>query len=183
MDSLRGRLLVATPAIGTGVFLRSVVYLLDHDGDGALGVIVNRPLGAPVAELLPAWGEMVNVPSCLFEGGPVAMDSALAVGVLPDGSAPVEGWRPMIGRVGLIDLEAPPPQPAELAGMRVFAGYAGWSAGQLEAEVEEGSWLVVEALESDLLSPRPDTLWRDVLRRQRDDLRLWASLPEDPTLN
>lgn len=183
MDSHRGQLLLATPAIGAGVFVRSVVFVLDHDADGALGVIVNRPLGAAVADVLPGWGEVVNDPTCLFEGGPVAMDSALAVGVLPAGSAPVFGWRPMIGRVGLIDLEVPPPERSALAGLRVFAGYAGWAAGQLEAELDEGSWLVVDALDSDLLSPRPDTLWHDVLRRQDSDLRLWATFPDDPVMN
>jgi putative transcriptional regulator len=183
MESLSGRLLVATPAIAAGVFERSVVYVLDHDEDGALGVIVNRPLGASVAEFLPGWGELVNDPTCLFEGGPVATDSALAIGVVPRGSAPLVGWRPMNGRVGLLDLEVPPPEGAELTGMRVFAGYAGWTSGQLEAEVEEGSWLVVEALDSDLFGPRPDRLWRDVLRRQRDDRQLWATFPQDPAMN
>lgn len=180
---MRGRLLVATPAIVSGLFARSVVLLLDHDADGALGVIVNRPLSAPVDEVLPPWGEVVHAPPFLFEGGPVATDSALAVGVLRDGFAPIVGWQPMIGRFGLVDLEQPPPSGDELTGVRVFAGYAGWGAGQLEDELAEGSWLVVDADVSDLLTSHPDTLWREVLRRQDGDLRMWASFPDDPTLN
>lgn len=183
MESLRGRLLVATPAINTGLFARSVVFLLDHDADGALGVIINRPLPAAVDEVLPPWGEVVKAPTCLFEGGPVAADSALAVGVMGAGPVPVIGWRPMIGRFGLVDLEMPPPSAEDLAGVRVFAGYAGWSAGQLEEELAEGSWLVTDADESDVLTSQPDKLWRDVLRRQEDDLRMWATFPPDPTLN
>ncbi len=187
MDSLRGRLLVATPALADGPFLRSVVYLLDHDEDGALGVVVNHPLDADVDDVLPSWGAWVAAPDCLFEGGPVATDSALAVGVLhehvdPAGRAP-HGWRAMAGRVGLVDLDGPLPQAGDFLGVRVFAGYAGWGADQLEAELEEGSWVVVDAEDADLLSSRPETLWRDVLRRQDDDVRLWATYPPDPTLN
>ncbi|MGJ9413390.1 YqgE/AlgH family protein [Aeromicrobium sp. CF4.19] len=183
MESLRGRLLVATPAIASGPFLRSVVYLLDHDEDGALGVVVNHPLDAGVEDVLPDWGAHVNAPVCLFGGGPVAMDSALAVGVLATSRPPLDGWRPMGGRVGLVDLEGPLPGVGQLLGLRVFAGYAGWSSDQLEAEVAEGSWLVVQAEDADLISPQPEQLWREVLRRQDDDLRFWTTFPADPGAN
>lgn len=181
MDTLRGRLLVATPAIESGPFLRSVVFLLDHDVDGALGVIVNRPLDSEVDDVLPDWAGLVNAPVCLFDGGPVAMDSALALGVIAD-VAP-RGWRQMSGRVGLVDLEGPLPGEGEFTGLRVFAGYAGWGADQLEAELEEGAWLVVDALDADLISPQPETLWREVLRRQDNDVRFWTTFPDDPSAN
>lgn len=186
METVRGRLLVATAAIESGPFLRSVVFMLDHDEDGALGVIVNRPLESDVDDVLPGWVDVVNAPMCLFEGGPVAMDSALALGVLADPEpewGPPVGWRRMAGRVGLVDLEGPPPAAEELTGLRVFAGYAGWSAGQLEAELAEGAWMVVDAREGDLLSPSPETLWREVLRRQADDVRFWSTFPDDPHVN
>ncbi|GAA1738054.1 YqgE/AlgH family protein [Aeromicrobium alkaliterrae] len=186
MDAWRGRLLVATPAIGGGVFARSVVILLDHDADGALGVIVNRPLESEVHRLLPDWTSSVTSPTLLFQGGPVAVDSALAVGVLADpapADGPPVGWRPMAGRIGLVDLDGPPPAPQVLAGLRVFAGYAGWGPGQLEGEVAEGSWLVLEAEPGDLISRHPDSLWHDVVRRQPGDLRFWATLPDDPSEN
>lgn len=187
MDTLRGRLLVATPAIESGPFLRSVVFVLDHDGDGTLGVIVNRPLDSDVDDVLPDWAGFVNAPVCLFDGGPVAMDSALALGVIarpqdPHGAPPL-GWRQMSGRVGLVDLEGPLPGNGEFAGLRVFAGYAGWGPGQLESEVGEGAWLVVEAFDADLISPQPETLWREVLRRQDDEVRFWTTYPDDPTAN
>ena len=185
MDSLAGRLLVATPAIASGVFERSVVLLLDHDEAGALGVILNHPLDADVDDVLPQWGGAVNAPDCLFGGGPVATDSALAVGVRAVGPHPtaLPGWRPMTGRIGLLDLDGPLPAEGELTGLRVFAGYAGWGAGQLEGELEEGSWLVVDARTDDVLSPVPEHLWREVLRRQDDDVRLWATFPADPSVN
>jgi putative transcriptional regulator len=89
----------------------------------------------------------------------------------------------MAGKVGLVDLEGPLPGNGEFAGLRVFAGYAGWGAGQLEDELLEGSWVVVDAEESDLSSPTPETLWREVLRRQPDDVRFWATFPPDPSTN
>lgn len=182
MYTLRGRLLVATPAIDIGPFRRSVVLVLDHDRDGALGVIINRPLESEVGEVLPGWADVVNAPECLFDGGPVAMDSALAIGILK-GEAPPMGWRRMCGQVGLVDLEGPVTVSAELSGIRVFAGYAGWSPGQLEEEVSEGSWIAVESSDLDLTSPQPEALWGEVLRRQDGDLRFWATFPEDPSTN
>jgi putative transcriptional regulator len=182
MEALGGRLLVATPLIGAGPFQRSVVFLLDHDHDGALGVIVNRPLESDVDDVLPGWADVVNAPVCLFDGGPVGMDSALALGLAADG-APPAGWRQMAGRVGLVDLEGPVPDGSELAGLRVFAGYAGWGPGQLEDEVAEGAWLVADARDDDLISPRPETLWREVLRRQDGDVRFWTTFPDDPSIN
>src|SRR5690606_33520710 len=117
--------------------------------------------------------EVANAPGCLFEGGPVGTDSALAVGVVQDMSARPIGWRQMAGRVGLVDLDGPLPAGGELLGLRVFAGYAGWSPDQLEAEIEEGAWIVVPAQEGDLISPVPEGLWSDVLRRQRGEVRFW----------
>ena len=185
MDTLRGRLLVATSAIESGPFLRSVVFVLDHGAEGALGVVVNHPLQADVDDVLPDWADRVDAPVCLFAGGPVEEDAALAVGLLPAGDRTIVplGWRQMAGRVGLVDLDRPPPPAGELAGLRVFAGYAGWSAGQVEAELEEGAWLVVDARDGDLVSPQPELLWHEVMRRQQGDLRFWSTFPDDPTIN
>jgi len=183
MDTLRGRLLVATPSIDGGPFWRSVVYLLDHGEDGSLGVILNRPLNALVADVLPPWGGIVSEPTHLFDGGPVGSDAALAVGVVRDGLVPASGWHQMSERVGLVDLDGPVPTSGEFSAIRVFAGYAGWDAGQLDGEIEEGSWLVVDAVESDLGSAEPTMLWRDVLRRQSGDIRMLATFPADADLN
>lgn len=182
---LAGQLLVATPALVDGHFRRSVVLILDHDDDGALGVILNRRTKIEVDEVLPGWSTSVSAPGGVYEGGPVATDSALAVGLLATEPAdePI-GWRRMFGRVGLIDLDAPATLfDQALAGMRIYAGYAGWGEGQLEAEIEEGSWLVLEATEGDLLHASPQNLWRDVLRRQDNDLRMLSTYPDDPAMN
>ena len=182
---LAGQILVATPALVDGHFRRSVVLILDHDDDGALGVILNRRTDIDVDEVLPGWSSTVTAPGGVYEGGPVATDSALAVGLLavdPD-DEPL-GWRRMFGRVGLIDLDAPSTVvQGALAGMRIYAGYAGWGEGQLESEIEEGSWFVFAATEADIVHANPATLWRDVLRRQDSEVRLLSTYPDDPSMN
>lgn len=174
---------MATPAIVDGPFRRSVVLLLDHDKHGALGIILNHPLDSDIDELLPEWGPFTDAPGRLFHGGPVEMDSAIAVGVLRGNDEPV-GWQRMVGRIGLVDLDVPVTLVSKaLAGLRVYAGYAGWSAGQLEDEIAEGSWIVVPARDDDLKSAVPTRLWRRVLSRQLGDARLLANFPDDPSLN
>ena len=188
-----GRLLVATPTLEDPNFRRSVVLILDHDeGDSTLGVVLNRPTEVEVGQVLDGWAEVVTRPAVLFQGGPVALDSALAVGRLPvaaKSTAGPPGWRalngaPDGGRVGLVDLDAPPTLLAgDLLQLRVFAGYSGWGAGQLRSEVEEGAWFIVAAEPGDAFTDTPDRLWQQVLRRQRNDLALVATFPDDPTLN
>lgn len=183
--SYTGMLLVAAPSMADPNFRRCVVLILDHDHTGTLGVILNRRLDVPVREVLPDWTGDVSDPPTLFGGGPVAADSALAVGVL-DASAPDTplGWRMMHGRVGLVDLDTPAEVvTGALRGMRVFAGYAGWSPGQLEAELQQGGWLVLHALDDDVLTPDPERLWSRVLRRQPGNLRLLSTCPTDPGMN
>jgi putative transcriptional regulator len=158
-----GRLLVASPTLLDPNFARTVVLLLDHDDEGTLGVD----------------------PPVLFDGGPVSGDSALAVACVPeaDGEDPV-GFRRLFGPTGMVDLDTPLEVLAPaMTRMRIFAGYAGWGGGQLEAELEEGSWYVVAAETADIFAESPGDLWRDVLRRQRGPLAWVATMPPDPTHN
>ncbi|MGH3471625.1 MAG: YqgE/AlgH family protein [Nocardioidaceae bacterium] len=178
-----GQLLLATPKLLDPNFLRGVVLVLDDDEDGALGVVLNRPSTLPLAAVLPSWSEAAAEPPMLFTGGPVSPDSAIAVG-LRYGQGQVVGFRPLTGPFGLIDLDAEPDELVRgLAGLRVFSGYAGWGHDQLEDEIAEGSWYVVESMPDDLLHPQPDGLWRSVLRRQPGELAYVATYPDDPNLN
>jgi putative transcriptional regulator len=183
--SYAGRLLVASPMLRDPNFARTVVLILDHDHTGTLGVVLNRPLEVEVRDVLPDWTGDVSEPSSLFGGGPVATDSALAIGVLTSTSDETPlGWRAMYGRVGLVDLDTPVEVLAgALTGLRIFAGYAGWSPGQLDDEIAEGSWLVVDGADDDLTTESPIDLWAQVLRRQPGNVRLLATCPEDPTQN
>lgn len=184
-----GRLLVATPALGDPNFARAVVLLLDHDEEGSLGVVLNHPTPVEVGDVLPTWQGYTEVPGVVFRGGPVALDSALGLGqVAADGSDPEAeepmGWRRVTGPLGLVDLDAPPELlVAEMAGVRIFAGYAGWGAGQLEEEVGEGAWFVVDQMPGDIFSAEPESLWRRVLRRQPGELAFLSTFPADPTHN
>jgi putative transcriptional regulator len=181
--SYAGQLLLATPRLFDPNFARTVVLMLDHDEDGALGVVLNRPSELPLVAVLPAWAEAATEPAQLFSGGPVQPESAVAVGVRAT-TGEVEGFRPLTGEFGLIDLDADAgPLRSALKGVRVFAGYAGWGYDQLQEEIREGSWFVVPASPADLLHPQPDTLWRSVLRRQPGELAFVATFPDDPMQN
>ncbi|RCG30867.1 YqgE/AlgH family protein [Sphaerisporangium album] len=185
-----GGLLVATPLLDDPNFRRGVVLILEHDEDGGtLGVMLNRPSEVTVNQVLPSWDPLVSGPPVLFEGGPVQTDSALALASVPSGQEPL-GWRRLhagssaVSKLGTVDLDAPPEILAgEITQMRIFAGYAGWTAGQLEAEIREGSWYVVEAEPGDTFDSRPADLWRAVLRRQPGELAFVATCPDDPKLN
>jgi putative transcriptional regulator len=189
---LTGRLLVATPLLTDPNFARSVVLVLDHDEDGTLGVVVNRPTQVDVTAVLPPWSELTSTPQVVFQGGPVALDSALGLAAVNatngpsdgDGEEEPLGWRRVHERIGLVDLDAPPEiLAAELSAMRIFAGYAGWGPGQLEDEIAEGAWYVVDAEPADPFSESPDGLWQRVLRRQTGELAFVATFPEDPSMN
>lgn len=177
-------LLVATPALVDPNFADTVVLLLDVDENGALGVVLNRPSGVPVADVLADWRDVVAEPEVLFHGGPVSTEGALAVALLrTEDDVPV-GFREVSGQLGLVDLDTPVELiDGSLEGLRIFAGYAGWGAAQLADEIEEGSWYVVPALAPDVFRLDPSELWRDVLRRQPGELAWHSTRPVDPDLN
>ena len=179
-----GTLLVATPQLLDPNFADSVVLILDTDDDGALGIVLNRPSAVAVADVLPGWRDTVSDPDVVFHGGPVSPEGALAVGLLRDPEVPPDGFRPVSGPLGIVDLDATSDDvPLRLEAMRIFAGYAGWGAGQLEGEVSEGSWYVVSSESGDPFRLDPSDLWRDVLRRQPGQLAWHTTRPLDPELN
>lgn len=183
MEPLPGSLLVAAPTMSDPNFARTIVLLLDAGHDGALGVVLNRPTDLEVAAVLAPWAAVVSGPDVLFQGGPVETDSALAVANVSGEEEPV-GWRRVFASTGLVDLDVPVEllSPA-VSGLRIFAGYSGWSAGQLENEIAEGAWYVVPAEASDAFRADPGALWAAVLRRQGGQLAMLATMPDEPSLN
>jgi putative transcriptional regulator len=181
LEPLGGRLLVATPLLGDPHFSRTVVYLLEHDGGGTVGVILNRPSHTPVGQVLPSWQDAVSGPGVVFNGGPVQPDGALCLGQLA-GDGP--GVRPVVDGVGTVDLDGDVTVITGLTRrLRVFAGHAGWAPDQLDAEIAEGAWWVVPGTPGDLFSGDPRPLWTRVLRRQPPPLNLLSTYPSDPLLN
>lgn len=181
---LTGRLLVATPALREGVFERAVLLVLHHDDEGAQAVVLNKPVQAAVDTVLDDWQEHVTEPAVLFQGGPVALDSALGVITVPGLDQEVPGVRRLFGAVGVVDLDADPaPMAAAASGLRIYAGYAGWDAGQLELEVHQGAWYVVDREPADVHTTDPGSLWHRVLRRQPGRLALVAWFPDDEDYN
>ena len=191
-----GMLLLALPELTDPSFAGSVVYLLECDAEaGSAGVVVNVATRTPVAHVLPTWQDAMSEPEVVFRGGPVQSDGALCLARLaltesveiPDGVRAVrrsdDGELSGVG-IGLVDLDADAaPIQAAVSGLRVFAGHAGWSPGQLEGEIEQGSWVVVPGRAEDVFTSAPGRLWRDVLRRQRGHVALLSSFSTDPGLN
>ena len=186
---LTGRLLVATPELVGPEFERTVILVLEHaPASGALGVVLNRPLGVPVAAQLPRWAgcDVLAEPAVLFCGGPVRDDSVLVLAVAHLG-AELGDLRPVASRLVVLPVSVGPAQAQSWSeGVRVFAGYAGWGRGQLEGELAAGYWYVVDSEPSDVVQADPARLWRSVLRRQRgvhSPLALVATWTADPELN
>ena len=180
--SLRGRLLVAMPVLHDPNFDRTVTLLLEHTDEGALGLVLNRPSSTDLDVPLPAWGPLAARPPVVFVGGPVGLDGA--IGLARARAAATEGWAPLFADLGTVDLNR---QPGDLdvavQELRVFVGHAGWAPGQLEGELSEEAWAVVDAAPGDALSSDPEGLWRAVLRRQPGRLAWLANHPEDPSVN
>ena len=188
-ESLSGRLLAATPLLGDPNFRRTVVLIVEDDHDeGTLGVVLNRPTEVPLDQVLESWTSLVSGPPVVFRGGPISPNSALALAIAHGSAEPV-GWRslsgsPAMSRLGLVDLGAPPELLAEgISSMRVFAGYAGWGAGQLRSEIDEGAWFVLPGNPADAFAAEPERLWPEVLRRQGGELAMVATFPDDPVWN
>ncbi len=181
---LTGKLLVATPQVEGDEFRRTVILLLHHDSAGAQGVVLNHPTEALVDAVLPGWQAVATAPGILFRGGPVQTDSAIGVVTVPGDVPETLGIQRLFGGIGVVDLDAPPLLVApEVAGLRIFAGYAGWSGGQLEGEIRRGDWYVVDSEPRDAFTDDPQLLWERVLRRQGGNLALVAFYPDDPSHN
>lgn len=177
-DSLRGRLAVATPGLADPNFSHTVVFVLDHSDEGALGIVLNRPTTAEVADTLPRWEALAAAPPVMFVGGPVQPEAVVGLVGADDDSEAVQA---VVPGVGIVDLRADPLSLiGEVRGLRLFAGYAGWGEGQLEDEIAEGGWFIVDAEPEDVLGADPADLWVRVLTRQGGVFR---NVTEDPSQN
>ena len=177
-------LLVASVLLADGVFNHTVVLVLDSDEDGALGVILNEISQTPLDAVLPDWVNTVSRAQLLFHGGPVSPNGAICLASVATAGEEPPGWRPLFDTVGLLHLDTPIEIVAgAYRDLRIFAGYAGWAAGQLQAEIAEGMWHVLAADYSDVFGSAPLDLWRGVLRRQQSEVAVFSTWLENPELN
>jgi putative transcriptional regulator len=175
-DTLAGSLLLAHPAMRDKNFRRSVVLMSAHNSDGAMGVVLNRPVGKRLGELSGdfALGPLASVP--LYSGGPVKTDQL----VLAAWQTRDDGFRL---HFGIEPDKALQLMAEEGTHVRGFLGYSGWSAGQLEKEMKQQTWIVADVPEDLLTHSQDDSLWRTVLSREGAEWRLLAGEPDNPELN
>jgi putative transcriptional regulator len=179
MNSLQGQLLVSSPALVDPNFRKTVVLITHHDDEGAMGFVLSHPSDVPAAQAVPALEGLPGAADPVFVGGPVQPEAFMALAEFEDVA---EAAAPVFGAVGFIAAEAEP-AGLDVRRIRLFAGYAGWGPGQLEAELAEPSWIVVSAEADDAFADDPDELWREVIHRKGGPFALMESMPFDPGLN
>jgi putative transcriptional regulator len=172
-ESLSGKLLIASPSMAD-YFHRTVILVVEHADEGAFGLVLNRPSETTVGEASPELAELVGGEHLIHVGGPVQPNAVTAVG---DHSDPSEASKLIVGSVGMVDLDDPP----KLNRLRVYVGYAGWSAGQLDGELEQEAWIVEDAHPDDPF--RDGDVWAEVLARKGGEFALLARMPADPSVN
>ena len=180
VDTLQGQLLIASPSLLDSNFRRAVVLVTEHTDDGAAGLVLNRPSPASVLELVPELEPLVEDDEQVWLGGPVQPNAVLVLGEFVD---PDDAAVPLFGSLGFPSLEEPEDVVPATTRRRVFAGYAGWGAGQLESELGREDWIIEPAQPDDAFTDAPDNLWADVLRRKGGIYELVARIPEDPSVN
>lgn len=182
MDSTRGKLLVATPSLVDPNFRQTVLLMLEHNAEGALGLVLNRPSELPVKGVIDEWAAAVSTPPVVFVGGPVSQSSVIALATVALDDAD-DNWSPVAGRLGTVDLDRNPSEIGGLDEVRIFAGYAAWAPGQLEAELNEDAWFVFDHSGRDPFAKEPGELWWQVFERQSGDISRLRLYPRNPSDN
>jgi putative transcriptional regulator len=166
--------------LGDPNFERTVVLITEHGDEGAMGIVLNRPSEAEVAEVVPELDRIASEEP-IFVGGPVQPEALVVLGEFsnPDKAA----WI-VVSDVGLVSAQTDLDElPESVRRGRVYAGFSGWAPGQLEDEIEEDSWIIEPPLPNELFPEDPSTLWSDVLERKGGEYALVARMPDDPSMN
>ena len=180
VESLRGALLISTAGLVDPNFRRTIVLVGEHNEDGALGVVLNRPTPVTVREAVPPLASLVPEDEPLFVGGPVQPQAAVVIAEFDD---PERAGLLVMDSIGFIIGDVDPDELMGVRRARVFAGYSGWGPGQLEAELGESAWIVEPATGADVFAADPEALWNLVVRRRGGEAALLATLPFDPSTN
>lgn len=165
-------------------FYRAVVFVLEHNDEGTIGLVLNDPSDVILDEVLDGWGPLGGLPGVVFCGGPVETESVIALGRSIGADDEFYGFQPLVHGYGLVDLDVSPDDFAgQVDDVRLYVGYAGWGAGQLEEEITEGAWIVLDAELGDLTAVKPQQLWSRVLGRQGGPYTQVALHTDEPWLN
>ena len=179
MNSLKGKLLVSSPLLVDPNFRKTVVLIAHHDADGAMGLVLSHPSDVPATDVVPVLEGLPGADDRVFVGGPVQPEAFMVLAEFDDVE---QAAAPIMGHLGFMPADAAPDELA-IRRLRLFAGYSGWAEGQLEAELDEDSWIVVDAIPDDAFADDPDALWRAVLHRKGGAFELMGTMPLDPGLN
>ena len=181
MESIRGQLLIAGPGLGDPNFWRTVVLVVEHNEDGAMGLVLNRPSETTVGEAVPQLAELVDPAEDVLVGGPVQQSGVIVLAEFED---PKDAALIAFEDVGIVGTSSEVIEnPTGVRTARAFAGHAGWGPGQLDDEVERGDWILEPALHVDAFAAEPTELWPSVLTRKGGSYALIARMPTDPSLN
>jgi len=179
---LKGQLLLDSGALGESFFKRSVVLICQHDAEGAFGLILNRASGNTLGQVL-----LADIPTHfkeqpLYVGGPVQL-STLSY-LLTDSFLPAASVMPNLDLGHSLEVLTEMGESfSHTRKVRMFAGYAGWSAGQLEGEMQRKAWLTHPATLELVFGDNPEKLWHDILVQKGGKYRLLAEMPDDLSLN
>ena len=179
MESLQGKLLVSSPSLIDPNFRKTVVLVAHHDEEGAMGLVLSRPSDIAAVEAVPSLDLLPGAQDPVFVGGPVQPEAFMVLAEFDDVG---DAAAPIMDGLGFMPANAEPDE-LSIRRMRLFAGYSGWGVGQLEAELDEASWIVVDAETDDAFADDPDELWRTVLHRKGGPFSLMENMPFDPGLN
>jgi putative transcriptional regulator len=178
----KGKILISEPFLPDTFFNRSIVYLTDHSPQGSVGFILNKKIDLKMSSAITGfegWDENLNM------GGPVAPDTIHYLHNLGDmipKSVFVEDnifWGGDIDSIRELVREG----TIKRSQIRFFLGYSGWSAGQLERELKENSWVIAKVKPEIIMSNRGDDTWKRVLRSLKNKYRMWADFPDSPEMN
>ena len=181
MDSARGQLLIAGPALLDPNFWRTVVLVIQHSEEGALGLVINRPSETSVGDAVPQLEELLDPGDPVFVGGPVQPSAVIVLAEFED---PSDAALLAFDDVGVLGTSSSPEElTVGVRSGRAFVGHAGWGPGQLDSEVERGDWILEPASLEDAFSAEPRALWSEVLMRKGGSYALLARMPADPSMN
>jgi putative transcriptional regulator len=173
-------LLISNASLFDPNFRRTVVLIGHHDDEGAVGVVLNRPLDVSVDDAVPGLADLVSPGDLLFEGGPVQPEAAVVIAEFDD---PSKAELLAFDDVGFLPDDSDTDDLGGIRRARVFAGYSGWGPGQLEEEMVEEAWLVTPPVRDDVFGDEPERLWERVVARLGPGFAMLRTMPFDPSAN